>query len=65
MLTGTCICTCTCRSMEVDLEGVNGKNYSLVINNLFGTIIPDQSSGKVGWAQYMLFNYIAEAILLG
>ena len=51
--------------MEVDLEGVNGKNYSLVINNLFGTIIPDQSIAKVGYAQYMLFNYIAEAILLG
>ena len=49
----------------MDLEGVNGKNYSLVINNLFGTIIPDQSSGKVGWAQYMLFSYIAEVILLG
>ena len=33
--------------MMVQLNGVNGRNYSIVVNDLCGAIIPDQSSVKV------------------
>ena len=34
--------------MKVQFVGAGGKNYSLVVNDLFGAIIPEQSHIKVG-----------------
>lgn len=33
--------------MDVEILGPSGKNYSLIINDLFNPISPDQSSVKV------------------
>lgn len=35
------------RSMKVELKEVKGKNYFLLIDDLFAKIVPDQSSVKV------------------
>ena len=33
--------------MLVELVGVNGRNYSIVVSDLCGAIVPDQSVVKV------------------
>lgn len=36
-----------CRSLKVELIGVQGRNYGLVVTDLCGKIVPDQSFVKV------------------
>ena len=41
------ILLCSYRSLKVELIGIQGKNYGLVVNDLCGNIVPDQSFVKV------------------
>ena len=46
-------------SMEVELLGLQGKNYALVITGLFLPIIPEQCSAKVcvEYCVHIMWNF--------
>ena len=50
-----CVALPFSRSMKVNLFRVKGKNYGLVISDLFSPIVPEQSSVRV---MAMLYKYI-------